>query len=162
MRLAPIRITGLDAPRTEPRGLLESTDLGAISTLERHTPDVMAAPAASRSGDREVRRRGLIGMGVAGGLVPSPSALVVLLSAIALGRTAFGVLLVIGYGLGMAATLTIAGLLLVRVRDRIQHVGTNGRLARAAARWAGLAAVATACLVLVVGLGVALNGITRI
>ncbi|MFD4129715.1 hypothetical protein ACFXKK_06660 [Streptomyces globisporus] len=58
-------------------------------------------------------------MGIAGGLVPSPSALVVLLGAVALGRTAFSVLLVIGYGLGMAASLTLAGLLLVRLRERI-------------------------------------------
>lgn len=58
-------------------------------------------------------------MGIAGGLVPSPSALVVLLGAIALGRTTFGILLVLGYGLGMAATLTAAGILLVRLRDRL-------------------------------------------
>ena len=50
-----------------------------------------------------VGRRGLVGMGVAGGLVPSPSALVVLLAAVALGRTAFGVLLVLAYGLGWRA-----------------------------------------------------------
>ena len=52
-------------------------------------------------------------MGVAGGLVPSPSALVVLLGAIALGRTWFGITLVLCYGIGMAATLTAAGILLV-------------------------------------------------
>ncbi len=61
---------------------------------------------------------GLIGMGVAGGLVPSPSALIVLLGAIALGRTWFGVALVLAYGAGMAATLTATGLLLVRLADR--------------------------------------------
>jgi high-affinity nickel-transport protein len=53
-------------------------------------------------------------MGVAGGLVPSPSALVVLLGAIGLGHTAFGVLLVAAYGVGMAGGLTAAGLLLIR------------------------------------------------
>jgi ABC-type nickel/cobalt efflux system permease component RcnA len=57
-------------------------------------------------------------MGIAGGLVPSPSALIVLLGAVGLGRTAFGVLLVVAYGAGMAATLTAVGLMLVRVRDR--------------------------------------------
>jgi nickel/cobalt transporter (NicO) family protein len=99
-----------------------------------------------------VSRRSLIGMGIAGGLVPSPSALVVLLSAIALGRTAFGVLLVVGYGLGMAATLTAAGLLLVRVRDRFQRI-TDGRAGRAAARWQRVSPYLTATLVLVVGIG---------
>ncbi|MFJ8961508.1 nickel/cobalt transporter [Lentzea sp. NPDC102401] len=93
-----------------------------------------------------VGRGGLIGMGVAGGLVPSPSALVVLLGAIALGRTWFGVLLVLGYGLGMATTLTAVGLLLVRLRDRLAAVE------RFRDRFTALPAI-TAGLVLVVGLG---------
>ncbi|RPK54602.1 Nickel/cobalt efflux system RcnA [Streptomyces sp. ADI96-02] len=109
------------------------------------------APAAGRGG--------LVGMGIAGGLVPSPSALVVLLGAVALGRTAFGVLLVIGYGLGMAGTLTLAGLLLVRLRDRIDLAARTS----AAARWKRLrrlarwGPVATSGLVLAVGLGLVLR-----
>lgn len=58
-------------------------------------------------------------MGVAGGLLPSPSALVVLLGAVAIGRPWFGVLLVLAFGLGMAATLSLAGLLVARVRHRL-------------------------------------------
>lgn len=101
-------------------------------------------------------------MGIAGGLVPSPSALVVLLGAVALGRTAFGVLLVIGYGLGMAATLTLAGLLLVRLRERIEshdrartlrHHPLLRRLARTGP-------VITAILVIAVGLGLTLRAAT--
>ena len=88
-------------------------------------------------------------MGVAGGLVPSPSALVVLLGAIALGRTWFGVVLVLAYGLGMAATLTAAGLLLVSVRDRL-----GPRLARFR-RYADFTPLGTAALVMVVGVGLA-------
>jgi ABC-type nickel/cobalt efflux system permease component RcnA len=109
---------------------------------------------------RPVSRRGLIGMGIAGGLVPSPSALIVLLSAIALGRTAFGVLLVIGYGLGMAATLTLAGLLLVRVRDRLQHrpAGSWSRTSSLARRWTVAAPYVMAVFVLVVGIGIAVRG----
>jgi ABC-type nickel/cobalt efflux system permease component RcnA len=61
----------------------------------------------------------VVGMGFAGGLVPSPSALVVLLGATALGRVWFGVLLVVAYGLGMAAALVAAGALLVRARPRL-------------------------------------------
>ena len=65
--------------------------------------------------------RSLTALGFAGGLVPSPSAVVVLLGAIALGRAWLGVALVLGYGLGMAATLTGAGLLLVRFRDTLDR-----------------------------------------
>ncbi|MEJ3748234.1 High-affinity nickel-transporter [Actinomycetes bacterium KLBMP 9797] len=93
-------------------------------------------------------RLSLLGLGVAGGLVPSPSALVVLLGAVALGRTAFGVLLVVAYGLGMAAVLTAAGLLLVRLRDRWPARLRGDRLAR-------LMPAGTAALVLLVGLGLA-------
>ncbi len=52
-------------------------------------------------------------MGLAGGLVPSPSALVVLLGAIAVGRVPFGIALVVAYGIGLAATLVGAGLAMV-------------------------------------------------
>lgn len=104
-------------------------------------------------------RGGLIGMGIAGGLVPSPSALVVLLGAVALGRTAFGVLLVLGYGLGMAGTLTLAGLLLVRLRDRVERstravAATRWKALRKLARWGP---VATSTLVLLVGVGLTLR-----
>ena len=59
-------------------------------------------------------------MGVAGGLVPTPSALVVLLGAIALHRTWLGVLLVALYGLGMAGVLMGAGLILVRLQGWLE------------------------------------------
>ncbi len=99
---------------------------------------------------------GLIGLGVAGGLVPSPSALLVLLAASALGRTAFGVTLVLGYGLGMALALCAAGLLLVKLRGRIDRMARGTRLARADKVLAALP-VLTALLVLAVGVGLALR-----
>jgi ABC-type nickel/cobalt efflux system permease component RcnA len=104
----------------------------------------------SHDPSRRARRLSLAGMGIAGGLVPSPSALIVLLGAIGLGRTAFGVLLVVAYGAGMAAMLTAAGLVLVRVRDR-----WASRPRRTLARLAALAPTGTAALVLCVGLGLA-------
>ncbi|ACU72864.1 high-affinity nickel-transporter [Catenulispora acidiphila DSM 44928] len=101
---------------------------------------------------RRAGRRALIGMGVAGGLVPSPSALVVLLGAVALGRTVLGIILVLAYGLGMAATLTAAGLALVMLGHRMRRE-RHARFATATAWLSRSAPVATAGLVLVVGLG---------
>jgi ABC-type nickel/cobalt efflux system permease component RcnA len=63
----------------------------------------------------------LIGMGFAGGMVPSPSALIVLLGSIAVGRAWFGVTLVVAYGIGMACTLTLAGLALLKARRTIER-----------------------------------------
>jgi ABC-type nickel/cobalt efflux system permease component RcnA len=108
-------------------------------------------------GDRP-GRLGLAGIGLAGGLVPSPSALIVLLGAIGLGRTWFGVVLVLAYGLGMAATLTGAGLLLTLARRRLARTAGRGRapvLRRLAARLPRVTQLATASLVLLVGLGLA-------
>ncbi|GAA1364201.1 sulfite exporter TauE/SafE family protein [Catellatospora chokoriensis] len=90
------------------------------------------------------RRGSLAALGVAGGLVPSPTALVVLLGAAALGRLWFGIVLIIVYGLGMAAMLTAAGLLLLRARDRWAWLG---RLT--------VPAEATASVIIVVGFGLA-------
>jgi nickel/cobalt exporter len=101
--------------------------------------------------------KALAGMGVAGGLVPSPSALLVLLSANALGRPLFGVLLVVAYGVGMAVTLTAAGLLLLRARAVLDRRGWTGGRAAAAVR---LLPLGTAAVVVLVGLGLVVRGLT--
>ena len=101
-------------------------------------------------------------MGFAGGLVPTPSALVVLLGAIALGRTWFGVILVLVYGLGMAAVLTSAGVVLVRARRaldrRREREGVSSRLVRLA----GALPVATASVIVAVGMFIAARGAVAI
>ncbi|MFI5905642.1 nickel/cobalt transporter [Streptomyces cyaneofuscatus] len=154
-------VTPASAHDSGPAGELQATP--AVATLalpdhEHHPADTSTAPRNAR----RTSRSGLIGMGIAGGLVPSPSALVVLLGAVALGRTAFGVLLVIGYGLGMATTLTLAGLLLVRLRERIEshdrartlrHHPLLRKLARTGP-------VITSLLVVAVGLGLTLRAAT--
>jgi nickel/cobalt exporter len=106
--------------------------------------------------ERGFRRLTIVGMGLAGGLVPSPTALVVLLGAIALGRTAFGVLLVIGYGIGMAATLIGVGYLIAVMPKRLPKLSALSKRPMAA-RLVTNGPVLTACLVLVVGVGLALR-----
>ncbi|MCW2609877.1 MAG: hypothetical protein JWM15_1123, partial [Cryptosporangiaceae bacterium] len=96
-----------------------------------------------------IRRAGLLVLGFAGGLVPSPSAVVVLLGAVALGRTWFGIVLVAGYGLGMAITLAGLGYVLARWgRALDRRGGPVPRLRRALP-------LATASLVVCVGLVIA-------
>ena len=93
-------------------------------------------------------------MGLAGGLVPSPSALVVLLAAIALGRVPFGIALVVAYGVGLALTLVAAGVLLVRFESGIrQWAGRLDTPARARV------AVVTNALPLVSGVAIGGAGI---
>ncbi|MGW3207177.1 HoxN/HupN/NixA family nickel/cobalt transporter [Streptomyces sp. NPDC001135] len=66
--------------------------------------------------------RGTILLGFAGGLVPSPSAVVVLVGAAALGKAWFGLLLVVAYGAGLALTLTAAGFAVVRLGSGMTRV----------------------------------------
>jgi nickel/cobalt transporter (NicO) family protein len=54
--------------------------------------------------------RSLLALGISGGLLPCPSALVVLLGSIALGKVEFGLALVVAFSLGLATTLTSVGL----------------------------------------------------
>jgi nickel/cobalt exporter len=97
-------------------------------------------------------------MGFAGGMVPSPSALVVLLGAIALGRTWFGILLVVGYGAGMAAALMGIGLLLARGRRLLERRALPPAVRSLAARLP----LATAALVVIVGVGLAAQAVVTL
>jgi nickel/cobalt exporter len=63
----------------------------------------------------EINMGSLIALGASGGLVPCPSALVVLLSAISLGRTALGMLLLVGFSAGLAVVLMGMGVLVLTV-----------------------------------------------
>src|SRR5207244_4609481 len=74
--------------------------------------------------------RSLLALGVSGGLLPCPSALVVMLGAIALGRIAFGLLLIVAFSAGLAAVLTAIGLVLVHARHLFERLPLDGRLAR--------------------------------
>ena len=98
-------------------------------------------------------RRWLMAMGVAGGLVPTPSALVVLLGATALGRPWFGVVLVAVYGVGMALTLMAAGVALVRLQSWVEAHWNRYRSVNLAIRW--LPAVTA---VMLIGAGLLLVG----
>jgi nickel/cobalt exporter len=128
--------------------MLAGVGAGMLSRALRRSPQLVpAGHGHSHSHDHgdghthshePVEWRSLVPLGLAGGLVPSPSAVVVLLGAIALGRAWFGVALVIAYGLGMAVTLTGAGLVLVRARGAIEsrlsaRGGGPGRLVSVAA-----------------------------
>lgn len=94
-------------------------------------------------------RRGLLLIGLSGGLLPSPSAFLVLTTALFTGRTLFGLALVAAFSLGLAATLTVIGLAVVKGRALATR-----RLARSPRLTAALDAVplASALLITLAGL----------
>jgi nickel/cobalt exporter len=92
--------------------------------------------------------RGLFALGLAGGLIPSTSALLILLGSIAAGRPAFGFVLVVAFGLGMAVVMGGIGLALVLARGRLDRFDAGSPLGRVR----GYVPLAAACLVLALGL----------
>jgi ABC-type nickel/cobalt efflux system permease component RcnA len=99
--------------------------------------------------------RTLLGLGISGGLVPCPSALVVLLAAVSFGRTGFGLILVIVFSLGLAAVLTTVGLLFVkggRMMQGVPGVWTLGRYIPAA----------SALVILMIGVAITVGAVSRI
>jgi nickel/cobalt exporter len=99
--------------------------------------------------------RGLLGIGVAAGLLPCPSALVVLLSAISLHRVGFGLALIVAFSLGLAATITSIGLLAVFARRAFGRLALDGPVVRA------LPAV-SALVILAVGIGITANALPEV
>jgi len=93
--------------------------------------------------DEALTSRGIVGVGVAAGLLPCPSALVVLLSAIALHRVGFGLALIVAFSVGLAATITGIGLVAVLARRVFARASLDGPVVRA------LPAVSAAVIVLV-------------
>ena len=109
----------------------------------------------SHSHDHGFGRGGLLGVGVAAGLLPCPSALVVLLSAIALHRVGFGLALIVAFSIGLAATITTIGLVAVLARRAFGRLPLDGRLVRALP-------AASALLILAVGVGITVNALPEV
>jgi ABC-type nickel/cobalt efflux system permease component RcnA len=70
--------------------------------------------------------RGLLAVGISGGALPCPSALVVLLAAISLHRVAFGLVLIVAFSLGLALTITGIGLVAVLARSAFARRSFDG------------------------------------
>lgn len=103
----------------------------------------------------EVTLSSLTALGVSGGLVPCPSALVLLLSSVSLGRVALGLTLLVAFSLGLAVVLTAIGLLVVFAGHLLPRRSvTESR----AFRWLP---VASAVVIVCVGLAMTVTSIAR-
>ncbi len=100
----------------------------------------------------ELTSKGILGVGIAAGLLPCPSALVVLLSAIALHRVGLGLALIVAFSVGLAATITGIGLVAVYARRAFSRLSLDGPVIRT------LPAV-SAVLILVVGVAITVRAL---
>jgi ABC-type nickel/cobalt efflux system permease component RcnA len=101
-------------------------------------------------------------IGLAGGLVPSASALIVLLVAVSQGQLALGVVLIAAFGIGMALALGGIGLAVVLARRRVERGGLPLLAHPAMARVGGALPMASALVVLGVGIVFTLEAVSRI
>ena len=93
-------------------------------------------------------RGGLLGIGISAGIVPCPTALVVLLAAISLQRVGYGLVLIVAFSVGLAAAVTSIGLVAITAKRAFSRMSFEGRVIRA------LPAVSA---VVVLGLGLAMT-----
>ncbi len=100
-------------------------------------------------------RRSLLAVGISGGLLPCPSALVVLLAAISLHRVAFGMLLVLAFSVGLALAITCVGLVAVLAKRAFARFDSGGRLLSV------LPAV-SAFVIVVAGIGMVLRALPKV
>ena len=104
------------------------------------------------SHDHRVGRRSLLGIGVSAGIVPCPTALVVLLAAISLQRVAYGLMLIVAFSIGLAGAITSIGLVAITARRAFGRMSFDGRLIRALP-------AASAAVVLVLGLAMTVRAL---
>jgi ABC-type nickel/cobalt efflux system permease component RcnA len=103
--------------------------------------------------NQRVTLRELLTLGISGGIVPCPAALVVLLSAVSMQRIGFGLLLIVAFSVGLAAVLIAIGLLMVYARGFMSRFYTNGRLFT---RWLPLA---SSTLIMLFGFGLMIQSV---
>jgi nickel/cobalt exporter len=103
--------------------------------------------------NRQVSLRELLTLGISGGIVPCPAALVVLLSAVSMQRIGFGLLLIVAFSVGLAAVLITIGLLMVYARQFMSRFQVNSRLTT---RWLPLTSSA---FILVFGIALAVQAL---
>ena len=99
-------------------------------------------------------RRGMLALALAGGILPSPSALIVMLGAINAHRVGYGIGLILAFSAGLALALIVVSLGALRARAAMA--------ARLSSFWGRLVPVLSASAIVLVGLFLAVRGLTQI
>jgi ABC-type nickel/cobalt efflux system permease component RcnA len=114
----------------------------------QHHPHAHGGSQHTHDAPEQVTWRGLLAMGTSAGLIPCPSALVVLLAAVAQHEIALGLVMIAAFSLGLAGTLTALGLAVVWARGVVARLSFSGPV---------LAALPAGSALVIVGLGLALT-----
>lgn len=145
--------TGEDADHGHEIGSAHSHWFAALGRSRTTTPDDFqnlqdrGLTSTGQPGE-SVSLSQLLTLGITGGMVPCPAALVVLLGAISLHRVGFGLFLIVAFSLGLAAVLITIGLLMVYAGQFLARWKSDGSIVK---RWLPLA---SAGCMLLLGLGI--------
>ncbi len=147
------RYLGLEAGQlfAHSHGAYRHGGFGETGAGEAAAPETSASPGGESA--KPVTFRQLLALGVTGGMVPCPAALVVLLSAVALHRVGFGLFLIVMFSAGLAAVLIATGMAVVYAGKFLAGRHAQGRLIQ---RWLP---IASATAVTALGLVIALRAL---
>jgi high-affinity nickel-transport protein len=101
-----------------------------FSSIFKGSQPVQTMPTASADSGQPISLGQLCALGITGGIVPCPAALVVLLSAFSLHRIGFGLFLITAFSLGLALVLVVVGLTMVYAKRFLSRVGPGTHLQR--------------------------------
>jgi ABC-type nickel/cobalt efflux system permease component RcnA len=122
--------------------------------LHSHGGSVHSHLPPGAAGDA-VTWQNLLALGISGGLVPCPSAMVLLLAAVALNKTAYGLLLVLAFSVGLAFTLTAVGCAFLYARRRLRRPSSS-------ARWPRLLPILSAVAITMVGVALCAGAVQSV
>ena len=131
------------------RSLLGFSNSPEEGETRDHGAEIKAVTEKADRMGKHVPLRELLALGITGGIVPCPAALVVLLSAVALHRVGFGLFLILSFSVGLAAVLMAMGLLMVFARNFMSRFRNEGPLIT---QWLPMA---SAGVMSVLGVGIA-------
>jgi ABC-type nickel/cobalt efflux system permease component RcnA len=152
-RSSNFRFVQSDAAPVGARGLVFAPTAQFVdTTMHSHGGGPMHSHLPPGAAGEKISWRSLLALGVSGGLVPCPSAMVLLLAAVALNKTAYGMLLVVAFSVGLAITLTVVGLAFLYARNRFCSP-------TAGTRWAHLLPVLSAAAISLIGIALCVGAL---
>ncbi len=147
------RLTAWSAARDR-RAHTNTTTIAATQHDHAHDTACTATATALPEGVSLTSKRGMLALALAGGILPSPSALIVMLGAINAHRVGYGIGLILAFSVGLALALIVVSLGALRARAAMAD--------RLSSFWGRLVPVLSASAIVVVGLFLAVRGATQI
>jgi ABC-type nickel/cobalt efflux system permease component RcnA len=141
--------TGLEEPGDREDGVLHSHWYSPRRDREALEAAEGASEKALDAKQKTVPLKQLLLLGITGGIIPCPAALVVLLSAVALHRIGFGLFLIVAFSCGLAAVLVSIGIAMVKAKSLLSRWRSDSPWIQ---RWLP---IGSACAMLVAGLAIA-------